>query len=297
MAFTGEVFYVADEEKPFFAPMLPEEVMEKAELIIGCVLEDEEEKIYPGGVLAVSGFDEGFVEIDFLYVPKAERRKGIGREMVGCLKALMMNPELGIEMFLCSYVQKKETASLDAFFTAMGFEEDEGAEVYAFPLGAIKDKSYVNVSVSDGVIRTLEELPGHYFEQFAGEILRRFQSEREEKGEAEEKKYIPLENRSYYNPDYSFLYLDTEMRPLGCILVSGQKWGYTVEYLCSLKEDGGQTAIALIAALLNKANAKERADTLINLSTVEKSAARLVKKLCEKQLRMIGVAVTRIYEA
>lgn len=40
------VFYVADEERVFFAPMIPEEIRE-AELLIGCVLENEKRRSIP----------------------------------------------------------------------------------------------------------------------------------------------------------------------------------------------------------------------------------------------------------
>ncbi len=292
MAYPGSVLYINNDEKVFFSPMLPELVMLKSELIIGCVLEGDNEDVYPGGVLSASGFDDGFVEIDFLYVPEKERRKGIGRDLMTHLLTLMMNPELGIDSFQCSYVRNEHTRSLDAFLTSMGFEEDDGAETYEFTLGSLKKFPHVNTSGTDTTIRELGKLPPRYFNQLAAEIHKKYLSEDEETGV-----FIPLEDRSYYDQDYSFLYIDEDSNCKGGVLVSKQPWGYTLEYLCCLKSNGAKTVMTLLATLVKKGIANEPPDTVIRLSAVLKSAGDLLTRFCEDQPVKEGVAVTRVYSA
>ena len=292
MEFSGEIYYVTDEERVFFDPMLPKEVRETAELIIGCVLEDGNGEIYPGGVLAASGFDEGFVVIDFLYVPRSERRKGIGRALISHLEAFLMNPELGIDSFQCSYIRNEHTESLDLFLTAMGFEGDSGAEAYGFLLADLKPMPQEDAADKELMIRELGELPAKNFHQLADEVYRRFQS-----GEETKEVYLPLEDRSYYDPDYSFLYLDETMTCQGGILVSRQTWGYMVEYLCCLRSKGIRTVMALITALLKKGLATKPPYTMIRLSAVLKSGGETLKKFCKTQPIIEGNAVTRVYQA
>ena len=291
MELSENVFYVADDERIFFASMIPEEVMEEAELIIGCVLEDEKEEVYPGGVLAVSGFDEGFVKINFLYVPKKERRKGIGREMMRQLLILQMNPEMGIDTFQCSYINNENTRSLNSFLTAMGFEGDQGAEAYSFVLADVSKFPEKPANAPGITIRELGELPLKYFNQLSDEIYKRFLDEKESKG-----KYIPLEERSYYDPGYSFLYLDEDLNCQGGVLVSRQPWGFMLEYVCCLKSDGYRTVLALISELLKKGKANEPPYTMIRLSAVLKGGGDFLKKFCEKEPIREGMAVTRIYQ-
>ena len=291
MSFSGEVIYATDEERIFFAPMLPEDVREAAELVIGCVLDGEADTVIPGGVLAASGFEEGFVKIDFLYVPKRERRKGIGREMMSHLKSLLLNPEFGIESFQCAYVKNEHTEDLDAFLTAMGFEMDKGAETFGFLLGDL-DIPKDRFQIKGGLIQELGALPARYFNQLADELRKRYES-----GEEGKAVYIPLEDRSYYDPDYSFLYIDENSVCQGCALVSRQVWGFMLEYVCCLKSEGTKTIMALLSALLKKGAAKEPPHTMLRLSAVLKSGGAMLKLLCNTEPVLEGVAVTRVFQA
>ena len=290
MAFQREVFYADEDERVFFSPMLPEEVRKNAELIIGCVL-DQGERIVPGGVLAASGFEEGFVTIDFLFVPESERRQGIGRELLGQLTVLHQNPEMGIDSFRCEYVRNEHTESLDAFLTAMGFAEDEGAAVYCFRLDQIKQRLREGSVAERDRIHSLGELPAQSFYQLANEILRR--SEAGKAGAT----YLPLSDRSVYDPDYSLLYLDDAYVCQGCVLVSRDERGLSLDHLCYLKADGAEKIRSLLLTVLQKVAAAEAPETEVRVSAVVKSAAGLVERFCAQPPMQEGIAVSRVLDA
>lgn len=277
-----EITVVREENQSYFEPLMPKEQWDQADLVLGAIEEGT-----ACAVLAVSEEPEDILALQYLYVAKDYRRKGMATALLDGLHEV--GKRSGMNMTVCQYAQNEELEDLDLCLEKNLFELDE-------------EKSPVYVT-------TFKDLSPKYFGKNPGdprekkaavplsEVTARLWNRWTKKLAAlpNPDGSIPeLEVKYIYDQDASFL-LVKKGEPVGCILFEKLEEDYLLSYFCVLKDATPLDMMSLFEASYENLKKRCVPSSRIYINALTKTTEKLVQNLTDQKAVLSGQAVTRYY--
>lgn len=277
-----EITVVREENQSYFEPLMPKEQWDQADLVLGAIEEGT-----ACAVLAVSEEPEDILALQYLYVAKDYRRKGMATALLDGLHEV--GKRSGMNMTVCQYAQNEELEDLDLCLEKNLFELDE-------------EKSPVYVT-------TFKDLSPKYFGKNSGdprekkaavplsEVTARLWNRWTKKLAAlpNPDGSIPeLEVKYIYDQDASFL-LVKKGEPVGCILFEKLEEDYLLSYFCVLKDATPLDMMSLFEASYENLKKRCVPSSRIYINALTKTTEKLVQNLTDQKAVLSGQAVTRYY--
>ena len=113
-----EITIVREENQSYFEPLMPRELWEKADLVLGAIEEGA-----ACGILAATEEPEHIMALQYLFVAQEYRRKGIATALLEGLHEI--GRYSGIDLTMCQYALNAEQEDLDQCLSKNLFELDE----------------------------------------------------------------------------------------------------------------------------------------------------------------------------
>ena len=277
-----EITVVREENQSYFEPLMPKEQWDQADLVLGAIEEGA-----ACAVLAVSEEPEDILALQYLYVAKDYRRKGMATALLDGLHEV--GKRSGMNMTVCQYAQNEELEDLDLCLEKNLFELDE-------------EKSPVYVT-------TFKDLSPKYFGKNPGDlkgkkaavplsgVTARLWNRWTKKLAAlpNPDGSIPeLEVKYIYDQDASFL-LVKKGEPVGCILFEKLEEDYLLSYFCVLKDATPLDMMSLFEASYENLKKRCVPSSKIYINALTKTTEKLVQNLTDQKAVLRGQAVTRYY--
>jgi len=274
-----EITMVREENKTFFEPLMPEPLWEQADLVLGAV-----EGGCACGVLAAEEA-EVFLEIRYLYVAEAFRRRGIASMLLKGLHEIGMAARMDGE--LCRYIDNQSTKELDACLSENLYDRDEAEDpVYVACFEDLSQRLFAQeegAAIKQAV--PLSRVTARTWNRFLESL---------EKQPGEDGTVPDLGVMYLYDPNASFL-LIKRGEPMGCILFEKEENDYILSYFCVLGKAAPAEMMSLFRAsyqvLKKVCGPKDR----IYINTLTAAAEKMVQQMTDQKARPIGQAIARYY--
>ncbi len=113
-----EITIVREENQSYFEPLMPRELWEKSDLVLGAIEEGA-----ACGVLAATEESEHIMALEYLFVAEDYRRKGIATALLDGLHEI--GRYSGMDLTICQYALNEEQSDLDLCLDKNLFELEE----------------------------------------------------------------------------------------------------------------------------------------------------------------------------
>ena len=277
-----EITVVREENQSYFEPLMPKEQWDQADLVLGAIEEGA-----ACAVLAVSEEPEDILALQYLYVAKDYRRKGMATALLDGLHEV--GKRSGMNMTVCQYAQNEELEDLDLCLEKNLFElDEEKSPVY---VTTFKDLSPKYFGKNPG------DLKGKKAAVPLSEVTARLWNRWTKKLAAlpNPDGSIPeLEVKYIYDQDASFL-LVKKGEPVGCILFEKLEEDYLLSYFCVLKDSTPLDMMSLFEASYENLKKRCVPSSKIYINALTKTTEKLVQNLTDQKAVLRGQAVTRYY--
>ena len=277
-----EITVVREENQSYFEPLMPKEQWDQADLVLGAIEEGA-----ACAVLAVSEEPEDILALQYLYVAKDYRRKGMATALLDGLHEV--GKRSGMNMTVCQYAQNEELEDLDLCLEKNLFElDEEKSPVY---VTTFKDLSPKYFGKNPG------DLKGKKAAVPLSEVTARLWNRWTKKLAAlpNPDGSIPeLEVKYIYDKDASFL-LVKKGEPVGCILFEKLEEDYLLSYFCVLKDATPLDMMSLFEASYENLKKRCVPSSKIYINALTKTTEKLVQNLTDQKAVLRGQAVTRYY--
>lgn len=277
-----EITVVREENQSYFEPLMPKEQWDQADLVLGAIEEGA-----ACAVLAVSEEPEDILALQYLYVAKDYRRKGMATALLDGLHEV--GKRSGMNMTVCQYAQNEELEDLDLCLAKNLFElDEEKSPVY---VTTFKDLSPKYFGKNPG------DLKGKKAAVPLSEVTARLWNRWTKKLAAlpNPDGSIPeLEVKYIYDQDASFL-LVKKGEPVGCILFEKLEEDYLLSYFCVLKDATPLDMMSLFEASYENLKKRCVPSSKIYINALTKTTEKLVQNLTDQKAVLRGQAVTRYY--
>ncbi len=277
-----EITVVREENQSYFEPLMPKEQWDQADLVLGAIEEGA-----ACAVLAVSEEPEDILALQYLYVAKDYRRKGMATALLDGLHEV--GKRSGMNMTVCQYAQNEELEDLDLCLEKNLFElDEEKSPVY---VTTFKDLSPKYFGKNPG------DLKGKKAAVPLSEVTARLWNRWTKKLAAlpNPDGSIPeLEVKYIYDQDASFL-LVKKGEPVGCILFEKLEEDYLLSYFCVLKDATPLDMMSLFEASYENLKKRCVPSSKIYINALTKTTEKLVQNLTDQKAVLRGQAVTRYY--
>lgn len=277
-----EITVVREENQSYFEPLMPKEQWDQADLVLGAIEEGA-----ACAVLAVSEEPEDILALQYLYVAKDYRRKGMATALLDGLHEV--GKRSGMNMTVCQYAQNEELEDLDLCLEKNLFElDEEKSPVY---VTTFKDLSPKYFGKNPG------DLKGKKAAVPLSEVTARLWNRWTKKLAAlpNPDGSIPeLEVKYIYDQDASFL-LVKKGEPVGCILFEKLEEDYLLSYFCVLKDATPLDMMSLFEASYENLKKRCVPSSKIYINALTKTTEKLVQNLTDQKAVLRGQSVTRYY--
>ncbi len=286
------VFLVPEEKLGFYKNVLPPELYKKNPVLIAASESNRAGDEKSCGVLALLEYDSSW-EIEYIYVDKSYRMKGVGSAMVALAKDLS-RATVSAGLFV-SYVRHKDDKGLDEFFEKCGLAVSSESRLLSVSFMDIQSDGVLENSIKPpAVIRPLSKVSERDY-ALLGDLI-------EADGDASAVKsddvYLKLSDRREYHSGISYVYFDADATPCGCVLLSARRQGIVVDYLYVKKSITPVLRMRIVMSMLREAvySALDEVElgTSIYINAVNPEAERILNMIVGGAVREYGASVERV---
>ena len=241
------------------------------------------------GLLYADGEGDDLI-IRHIYVAEEKRREGIGNALLFSLQT--MGSALGCERITVSYVSDGDTASLDGFFTAAGFEKMKQGSLYAMTLSdvydAIEDIADERVSCDLVFLKDLSSKGWYALQDRLHEMA---------SGDQDDNKlWMVLKNRDRYMGE-SIVALSEDGVPQGCLMISSvSKTEILIDYVCTFGNNRGRLLLSMLRQATDAVADSYPFNTGILCHAYNPVSAGIIKKLGIRKASSMGDAMVYVRE-
>ena len=232
------IFSVFGDEVLSYREAIPESVFSKN--IMLTVAEEDGTMV---GLLAASASKNNDLHIRYIIVTNDHKRKGTGRAMIAYTRQVAA--AMGLSRILANYVKDSETADLDSFFEATGFNKTESGGLYTIDISlSAETLDDHRDEIAEYRIITLSTATNAQYNMIRDGLKKL----RDKSTPDQRDIYLDPGDRSRYRGDISFIAYDKDNRPRGIILFRDTDMGVVLEYICVFAKNSGPCMLALLAA-------------------------------------------------
>ncbi len=288
-----QIYLAEGESRMVFEATLPSEVVKEEPLIVGAV--DDETQTACGVIAAQVYLDT----INILYIEVAEkyRREGVGRRMMSFLHQVAAG--LLLEGVGCSYMVEKESdegKAIDSFFDSVSLSVEKKSPVYRVLVDDLESKIYrLKRPISNGRIIPLEKVSKYDWGSFRESVIRVGLDYNYDNDEDKDKVFLDVGDRADYDEKISYLYINANKRPTGCILFSEEGKRLSLRYLYMLSK-GPTSAKVLMRLFVFAFDAVKEAHglgTIVYVNTQNSISEEILKKMSRDKIEVYGYAIER----
>lgn len=277
-----EITIVRDENQFWFKPLMPQEIWERADLVLGAIEEGT-----ACGILAATEEPEHIMALQYLYVAEEYRRKGMATALLEGMHEI--GKYSGMNLTICQYALSEEQSDLDLCLSKNLFELDEvRTPVYRAAFGDLSRK-YFGKQPDEKSLRKavlpLSEVTARMWNRF---------TEKLEKQPEDEAEVRELEVKYVYDQDASFL-LMKQGEPVGCILFEQMEEDFLLAYFCVLKDASPADMMNLFQASYQNLKTRCSDSSWIYINALTKATEKMVGNMTDQKAVLRGQAVTRYY--
>lgn len=277
-----EITIVREENQSYFEPLMPRELWEKSDLVLGAIEEGA-----ACGVLAATEESEHIMALEYLFVAEDYRRKGIATALLDGLHEI--GRYSGMDLTICQYALNEEQSDLDLCLDKNLFELDEvRTPVYRTAFGDLSPQYFGKKPERNDVKKSLLPLS-----EVTARMWNRF-AEKLEKLPEDEEKLTELEVKYMYDQDASFL-LVKKGEPTGCILFEQLEDDFLLSYFCVLKDASPVDMMHLFQASYQNLKTRCSDTSWIYINALTETTEKMVKSMTDQKAVFRGQAVTRYY--
>lgn len=277
-----EITIVREENQAYFEPLMPREMWEKSDLVLGAI-----EEGVACGILAATEEPEQIMTLQYLFVAKDYRRKGMATALLDGLHEI--GKYSGMNLTICQYALNEEQNDLDLCLSNNLFELDEvRTPVYRTAFGDLSPQYFGKQPDKKGVKKTLVPLS-----EVTARMWNRF-AEKLEKLPEDETKLTELDVKYVYDQNASFL-LVKGGEPEGCILFEQLEEDFLLSYFCGLKGASPVDIMSLFQASYQNLKTRCSDSSWIYINALTETTEKMVKNLTDQKAVLRGQAVTRYY--
>ena len=252
---------ITEENLEAFAPVLPENVREDADLMLGAV----EEKS-PVGAAAFEAQD-GNLLLSYVYVEEAFRKQGILKEFLKIAQEIA--EDTGYGMIAACYRLDQETEDLHESLKSLGFSERENvADVYSVRFGELAGNFSEDPEAEKTPVRPFSEITSARFSMLEREL--------ESLKNSGKNVILPvLKQREWYDRELSVYVPGPGNEIMGCLLIKRYPGKVIrIEYLFN-KGNNIRHFLAMLSASIKRGRKLLSDDTLV-LAEIKDSRIRSV---------------------
>lgn len=277
-----EITIVREENQSYFEPLMPQEIWEKAHLILGAIEEGA-----ACGILAATEETEHILDLQYLFVAEGYRRKGIATALLEGLHEI--GKYSGIDLTVCQYALNEEQNDLDLCLDKNLFElDDVRTPVYRTAFKDLAPKYFGKEPDEKGWkknILPLSEVTARMWNRFAEKL---------EKLPEDEKAPTELDIKYVYDQEASFL-LVKKGEPAGCILFEQLEDDFLLSYFCVLKDASPVDMMHLFQAGYQNLKTRCSDSSWIYINALTETTEKMIKNMTDQKAVLRGQAVTRYY--
>ena len=277
-----EITIVREENQSYFELLMPRELWEKSDLVLGAIEEGA-----ACGILAATEEPEHIMVLQYLFVAEEYRRKGMATALLDGLHEI--GKYSGMDLTICQYALNEEQNDLDLCLDKNLFKRDEvTSPVYRTAFGDLSLK-YFGKEPDENSLRKavlpLSEVTARMWNRFAEKLEG---LPKDEAGETE------LEVKYVYDQDASFL-LFKQGEPVGCILFEQLEEDFLLSYFCVLKNASPGDMMNLFQASYRNLKTRCSDSSWIYINALTKATEKMVGSMTDQKAVLRGQAVTRYY--
>lgn len=277
-----EITIVREENQSYFEPLMPQEIWEKAHLILGAIEEGA-----ACGILAATEETEHIMALEYLFVAEDYRRKGMATALLDGLHEIAKYS--GMDLTVCQYALNEEQKDLDLCLDKNLFELDGvRTPVYRTAFGDLSPQYFGKQPDEKSLkknVTPLSEVTARMWNRFAEKL---------EKLPEDETAPTELEVKYVYDQDASFL-LIKKGEPVGCILFEQLEDDFLLSYFCVLKEASPVDMMHLFQASYQNLKTRCSDSSWIYINALTETTEKMVKNMTDQKAVLRGQAVTRYY--
>ena len=270
--------YITEDNFGYFAPIIPPDVQERADMLIGC-LDDEDLACGVCGLM----IDENvsFAKILWIYVSPESRRMGAADSMLHLVYEIAENLE--VDHIEIEYFRTGETEVTYALFEGQGFLEadaDECLHEYTAPIRSFKEKVPQTVKLSEGnkVVSLANTTANQWtvYDEFLEQLV-----------EDGEPFVVPPLSKEQYHPEFSSVLLEGD-KIVGCVMIAAEETAEGVIDVEYVRMEGGnvKNLLAVLSRSLYKMEKAYDEEKLLRMVAAGEDGEKLITGLCGKDAQI-----------